>query len=388
MRRLPSAPGVRPLCDFSRLVVSALLVGGLVATSVPARADAATVLADIAAVHRACRAATGPGPRTLHAVDVAAGQWRFGGLQLNEVVSSDASEVTVAEGGTLFVDTQHNLRIVGGRAELVPAGLEAIGFTVSRERARLLEQARAAGASLRVGFFLGMDGRDGTLCVVRSAAAVSLVRAEVAFLEVVSADGHVVAREDTERLRALRDDGEDAPGEGPFATIGTPYGTNVPASWEAALVAAPRGATGRALAACHAAGLARGAASDGSIVVRLEVSSRTGSVRHAELELAANDDEEEAACLVRVLRGVSLPALAEVREDRVAVLSVPVRLGGALREASAPRTGRAAARASTAAAASRATTATADAPATAATGALTRAVPAAVPAAPDAAPAP
>jgi hypothetical protein len=274
----------------------------------------------------------------------------------------------MAEGGTLYVDTQHNLRIVGGRAELVPAGLEAIGFTVSRERARLLEQVRAGGASLRVGFFLGMDGRDGTLCVVRSAAAVSLVRAEVAFLEVVAGDGRVVAREDTERLRALRDDGDDAPAEGPFATIGTPYGTSVPASWETALVGAPRGATGRALAACHAAGLARGAASDGSVVVRLEASTRTGVVRHAELEIAANDDEEEATCLVRALRGVSLPALADSREDRTIVLSVPVRLGGALRETPAPRAPRASSR-----------SAAVTAPTTA-TPAATSAAPAAVPA--------
>jgi len=317
--------------------------GALFAPGKQARADEATLLTDIAAVQRACRAASGPGARMLYAVDVAANQWRFGGLQLNEVASSDASEVTVADGGTLFVDTQHNLRIVGGRAELVPAGLEAVGFTVSRERARLLEQARAGGATLRIGFFLGMDGRDGTLCVVRSAAAVSLVRAEIAFLEMLD-DGRVVAREDTERLRAVRDDVDGAPAEGPFATIGTPYGTSVPANWETALVAAPRGAVGRTLAACHAAGLARGAATDGSVVVRLEASTRSGAVRNAELEIAANDDEEEAACLVRALRAVSLPALAEGREDRTVVLSVPVRLGGALREVPAPRARRGGAR--------------------------------------------
>ncbi len=336
MRRPVLTAGRSHVRAAVRLAVCALpLAASLLGAATPARAGEAVALADIAAVHRACRTASGPGARSLYAVDVAAGSWRFGGLQLNEIASSDASEVTVAEGGTLFVDTQHNLRIVGGRAELLPAGLEAIGFTVSRERARLLEQARGAGATLRVGFFLGMDGRDGTLCVVRSAVAVSLVRAEVAFLEVVSADGRVIAREDTERLRAVRDDDGEASVEGPHATIGVPYGATVPASWEAALVAAPRGPVGRALAACHAAGLARGAARDGSVVVRLEVSARSGIVRAAEVEIAANDDEAEAACIVRALRGASLPPLAEAREDRAVVLSVPVRLGGEVREVSA-----------------------------------------------------
>jgi hypothetical protein len=314
----------------SGTLAGAALLGASLGIGVSAaRADEVTELGDIAAVQRACREATGPGERVLYAVTVPRDEWRFGGMQLNEIANSDATGVAVAETGTLFVDTQHNLRIVGGRAEVLPAGLEPIGFTVSRERARLLERARTEGASLRLGFFLGMDGRDGTLCVVRSTAAVTLVRAEVAFLELVSASGRVVAREDTERLRSLRDDVADDPQEqGPRASIAAPYGNVVPPSWEAALTAAPRGAVGRALSACHAAGLARGAATDGSVVVRLDVLARTGAVNNAEVELAANGDEDEARCVVRALRSVTLPAVTDVRDERVYALSVPVHLLG------------------------------------------------------------
>ena len=314
----------------------ALLGASLAATATHAHADDAVELADIASVQRACRESMGAGERSLYAVTVPAGQWRFGSMQLNDIANSDATSVAPAESGTLFVDTQHNLRIVGGHAEVLPAGLEPIGFTVSRERARLLERARTEGASLRLGFFLGMDGRDGTLCVVRSTAAVTLVRAEVAFMEILATGGRVVAREDTERLRSLRDDTEIVAGDGPRAAIGTPYGSVVPPSWAEALVAAPRGAVGRALSACHASGLEHGAASDGSVVVRLEVLARSGAIRAAEVEIAANGDDEEAQCVARALRSVSLPSMSDVRDERVLTLSVPVRLVGEIVRA-APR---------------------------------------------------
>ena len=316
-----------PLCSSALAGVVALGVS-LCGGASGARAQDSLELRDIAAVQRACRDATGPGERALYSVAVPREQWRFGGMQLNEVANSDATGVTMAESGTLFIDTQHNLRIVDGHAEVLPAGLEPIGFTVSRERARLLERARTDGASLRLGFFLGMDGRDGTLCVVRSTAAVTLVRAEVAFIELVSASGAVVAREDTERLRSLRDDTDQAAGDGPRASIEPPYGNTVPPSWTEALLAAPRGAVGRALSACHATGLAHGAARDGSVVVRLDVLARTGAVRGSEIEIAANDDADEAQCVAHALAGVTLPPLSEVRDERVLALSVPVHLLG------------------------------------------------------------
>src|SRR5690606_35920439 len=87
----------------------------------------------------------------------------------------------------------------------------------SPERARALRQ-HARG--LRVGFFLGFDG-VGQSCVIRPAVGVTLVRAELAFVELVDGEGEVLAREDSERLRAWLDDEEqDAiAGEGPRAEV-------------------------------------------------------------------------------------------------------------------------------------------------------------------------
>jgi hypothetical protein len=251
-----------------------------------------------------------------------------------------------ADVGTLFVDTRTNLRALGGRVALMPAGLEPIGFRVTRARGRQLEAARRDGAILRVGFFLGQDDRDRTLCIVRPAGGQTLVRAEVAFAEIVRPDGSVVAREDTERLRALEDDDapQSIPGAGPRARIDAPYALRgaAPDAWRQALVAAgqPGAPVARALAACHAEGVGRGAAEHSRVVVRLVV-TRAGAVRRAEVELSDNGDEAEAQCVARAIGAVSLPALGAAAWGQTAatapsggsdgeiVLSVPVRLTGA-----------------------------------------------------------
>ena len=89
-----------PLCSSALAGVVALGVS-LCGGASGARAQDSLELRDIAAVQRACRDATGPGERELYSVAVPREQWRFGGMQLNEVANSDATGVTMAESGTV-----------------------------------------------------------------------------------------------------------------------------------------------------------------------------------------------------------------------------------------------------------------------------------------------
>jgi hypothetical protein len=365
-------PASRPRAPLARLAVASGLGACLLAASAAgARAADEVPLRDLGAVTAACEEAQSDGPRRLYVVEIPAGAWRFGSMALDpaplSAASSEPSQSSEpadradaardAEAGTLFVDTRANLRALGGRVALMPAGLEPIGFRVTRARGRQLELARREGASLRLGFFLGQDDRDRTLCVVRPAGGQTLVRAEIAFAELVRPDGSVVAREDTERLRALVDDDapDRIPGSGPRARVDPPYATRgaVPDAWRQALVAAgqPGASVARALAACHAEGVARGAAEHSRVVVRL-AAIRGGAVRRAEVELADNGDEAEAQCVARAIGAATLPALGpgawgqtaataggaagQGPGDAELVLSVPVRLAGAPAPAGRP----------------------------------------------------
>ena len=284
-----------------RTALGAALLALLASASSPALADDEAPLESFDALRDACRAAGAPGRRALHVVELR--RFRFEGYDPGE--------------GFLLVDTRRNLRLFGGSVELFPSGLEAIGFVASAERARELQEAQRAGARLRIGFFLGFDG-DGQPCLVRSAMGVTLVRADLAFAELVDPDGRVLAREDSERLTAWRDaaEREAIPGEGPRAAVGAPFGedASVPEPWQRHLASA--GLRER-LGACHVGAVQRGAAGRARMVVRLSVDAE-GHVE-ATAALSSLEDAEATRCVLAAFDAL----LLEARSARV--LRVPVR---------------------------------------------------------------
>jgi len=297
---------------FGLFLVAASAIASLSPTAASAQ-ERTIRMRELSDLHRACERAEGEGRRTLQIIPFPAGAWRFGAY--------DPAE------GFLPIDTRRNLRAFDGHAELFPARMEQVGFVVGPDRAAEL-QRRAGQLTLRVAFFLGFDEQSGNRCLIRPAAGVTTVRMDVAFLVLVQT-GRMVARQDTDRLRAWLDDAEhDAiPGRGPrgamsAASLGDRPGV-APEPWQQTIAAENRGATARALGACHAAGVARGAG-DGQVVVRIVVDSRSGQVSDPEVELSSIGDDEEAACIAQALlrlQFVPVPALG----GRV-VLSVPVRL--------------------------------------------------------------
>lgn len=245
--------------------------------------------------------------------------WRFASVETE--LGEDGSVAS----SFLPIDTRRNLRALRGRVEVMPAGLEAIGFVASDARAAELEAARIGGASLRVGFFLGFDDPARSACLVRGSAAISLVRMDVAFLELVDREGRVVAREDTDRYTAWSDDrGRDVlPGSGPRALVGEASISTgrLPANWQGEL-SGP--ALGAALGRCHEAGVGRGADGDASVRLRVTV-ERAGRVVASTVELANVGDEEELRCIEDAVGAVSLPGGPAELPARVDVL-VPIRL--------------------------------------------------------------
>jgi hypothetical protein len=181
-----------------------------------------------------------------------------------------------------------------------------------------------------LGFFLGFDEPDRTACLIRSRHAVSTIRMDVAFVELVRNDGTVIAREDTDRYRAWQDDAEHTavPGEGPRAQLGAPTTTNgpVPEAWERSVASASTGPMGRTLAECHRDGVARGADAQGRVVVRVRVEGRTGRVVESELAVSNIGDTAEAECMARALRDLSLPPATGDFASRTVDLQVPIRL--------------------------------------------------------------
>jgi hypothetical protein len=219
--------------------------------------------------------------------------------------------------------------VLGGAVEVFPARLEAIGVFAN---AAVAERLRASGprAELRVGFFLAFDDPDSRPCLVRPSVGVTTVRMDVAFVELVSGNGRVVARQDTDRLRAWLDDAEldGVPGSGPRGMPGAASRTDgagiAPEAWQRALAASARGPVGAALGRCHADGLSRRAVPDGRVVVRLVVDARRGVVSSSEVELSSVGDDQEAECIARALSRVVLPADASLGAS--VTISVPVRL--------------------------------------------------------------
>jgi len=251
----------------------------------PGVARAERPLESLGALKEACQEARAPGRRALYVVELEG--FRFGRSH---------------EDGFLPVDTRRNLRAFGGSAALFPSELEPIGFRANAERQVALREARRAGAKLRVGFFLGFDG-EGQPCVIRAAVSVSTIRRDVAFLELVDSRGRVIARDDTDRLRAWLDDVERdrVPGEGPRVAVDEPWGTAVSA---ATVVTAIRGLAAR-LGQCHAAHVGRGGPPSARALVQLTVEG--GVLQDPTLAFSTFSDERFGACILRVLKEGQLP---------------------------------------------------------------------------------
>lgn len=277
----------------------------------PGFARAEDELSSLDSVHAACEAARDRAAPVLYALEV---DYRI--------------ERHDDEAGRLFVDTRRNLRALGGHVSLLLSGLEPVAFEVSDEEAAALRQAAEAGARLRVGFFLGLDDPGRQPCVLRGAHAVTIVRADLAYAE-LSRSGERLARAETDRLRAWREDQRSLaiPGEGPRGAVGVASFDNAqspPESWQRALRAP---AIGARLAQCHAEGVARGASSDGQVVVRLNVEVRSGRVRRADVSISSIGDAAEGECIARAVgSGTPLPAGPASWNAEVVDLSVPVRL--------------------------------------------------------------
>jgi len=281
----------------------------------PGRAHAeGAPLASVAALHDACRRSVGDGDRELFVVAIPTGGWSFGAYDQAD--------------SFLPLDSRRNFRTFRGAVELFPSRLETVGFVATPGRARELAAARARGAILRLGFFLGFDDARRSACLIRPAAGVTTVRFDLAFVELTDARSRVLAREDSDRLRGWIEEREqDAiAGTGPRGVLGTPSTAvgEVPGSWRDAIGRASAGPLARTIATCHAQGIRHGAAATGEVVVRLVVDPR-GAVRSADVELTSIGDADDAACIAHaVAASVQLPPDPAVRGDMA--LSVPVRL--------------------------------------------------------------
>lgn len=272
------------------------------------------VLERLDAVHAACEASREAGPARLYVLTVDPG-WGFGPHR--------------ERAGRLPVDTRRNLRALDGRVSLLITHFEPVAFDAEAAEVPHLRRAAEAGARLRIGFFLGFDEPRRAACVVRNRHAVTIVRADLAFAELVSAEGERLARAQSDRLRAWRDDRERLaiPGDGPRGAVGEARFSNggaAPEGWQAAL----EGERVRAaIARCHDEGVGRGAAADAQVVVRLNVETRTGRVRRADVALSSVGDDEEARCIARALGShAGLTPGPSSWQAEVVDLSVPVRL--------------------------------------------------------------
>lgn len=267
------------------------------------------VLESIEAVHAACAEVREAEMAALHVLEVEPG-WRFGPTR----------------DGALTLDTGRNFDAFDGHVSVLVPRAERVGFEVSEEDAARL---RRANARLRVGFFIGFDDSTRQPCLVRSRFAVTIVRADLAYVELIDEAGERLARAETDRLRAWNDDREALAiaGEGPRGAVDAARfsnGSAPPDTWQTALQSA---ATREAIARCHVEGVARGAAPEGRVVVRLNVETRTGRVRRADVALSSLGDTEEAECIARALgSSATLPAGPASWQAEVVDLAVPVRL--------------------------------------------------------------
>ena len=267
-------------------------------------------LTSIDAVHAACEQATEGGDPQLFVIEVEPG-WRL-----------SSHEDGVSIGG------RRRLRAFDGHVSILLTGFEPIDFDAPEGGAASLRQQVEQGARLRLGFFLGFDNSRRQPCLVRNAHAVTIVRADVAFAEILDGQRRL-ARSEHDRFRAWSDDHETyrVPGDGPRGAVGNARfsnGTEAPANWQTALRAE---ATRQRISRCHAEGVGRGAADEGQVVVRLNVETRTGRVRRADVALSSVGDGDEAECIARAVgSSATLPPGPSDWRAEVVDLAVPVRL--------------------------------------------------------------
>lgn len=290
---------------------NALLSLALVLLAPAAVSAREQALESLAAVRTACEESAVSGPRHLYTITVPRGAFRF--------LPYDS------EGGFLGIDTRRNLRAFSGSLEVFPSGREPMGFFASAERAEIL-RTLAARASLRVGFFLGFDDSTRSHCVIRATLATSTARIDLAYVELVDTDGRVLAREDTERLRAFADDRAAVPGTGPRGDVGQPEVVRggAPAAALARAVTQAREALGRAAGQCFAQALGRDAPREASVVVRVVADASTGAVTQSGIEMSTLGDDQANTCIAEQFRG--LPRTPGPTTGGALVLLVPVRL--------------------------------------------------------------
>lgn len=297
-----------------RLVGTATLLAvglGVLCTAQIAAAQSARgglPLSSYAALRTACESARDVGRRELYQVSVTTGDWRFAAYD-------EAREV-------LPVDARPSLRVLAGVAAFLPTNLERIEFPVTTAEASALRE-RAAGATLRLGFFLGFDGEGARACLVRGAATQNLVRGDLAYLELVDAEGNVLTRTEYDRLRAWLDDPERVAvaGSGPRAALGEPVVQAAGVTADGAWLARARTQLPQLVERCYVPALSREASQRATVMVRLTVTPATGAVQSAGVELSTLNDTEGARCVAEeVGRMVSIPAL------RSTATSVQVRV--------------------------------------------------------------
>jgi hypothetical protein len=165
--------------------------------------------------------------------------------------------------------------------------------------------------------------------VVRNEHAVTIVRADLAYAELVSARGARLARVETDRLRAWSDDlgAAGIPGHGPRGAVGQASFDNAqapPEAWQSVFAA---DAVRTNIAQCHAEGIQHGAAAEAEVVVRMNIETRTGHVRRADVAISSLGNDAESECIARALGTAGpLPPAPVGWRAPVVDLSVPVRL--------------------------------------------------------------
>lgn len=264
------------------------------------------------AMHNACRTARERVRARLYTIDVSPG-WR---LQRDEESS-------------FRVDDRRNLSAMNGRVSLLLSGLETIAFEAgSPEAATALSQVHSRDIQLRVGFFLGFDEPMRPPCLIRNAHAVTVVRADLAYAELRDAQGRRIGRMQTDRLRAWGDDTNafTVPGEGPrgvVSAVSLGNAVDPPSSWAQALGSRR---IARTIGRCHRDGLSRNASREGQIMVRLNVETRSGSIRRADVSLSSVGDPVEAECVAQALGRASLQPAPRQWSARAVDLEVTVRV--------------------------------------------------------------
>lgn len=247
---------------------------GLLSASGMAQGPEGSRLPDIGTLQRACEVAAGE--PVLHWVEIRNPAMEY---------DADVGQVVVQTNG-------RNLALFGGAAELL--ALEPIGLLANPGRAEELLRASQEGARLRVGFVMGLE--DAQVCV-RPSFSVTVVRASLAFTELVDREGAVLGRDDRAVLRHWQ---SARPRSRQRVEIGELLGAGVP---EGNAARVSRGLSG--FAQCFESALERGAGFENADV-SMELTVEQGRVRRIEVPMTTLRDEQAMGCLREVSEGLRL----------------------------------------------------------------------------------